>query len=229
MNKVIYVADDEQDILDVLQEFLTNAGYDIKTFLTGDDLFSEFREKPCDLVILDIMMPGTDGLSVCKMIREISDVPVVILTAKESESDQIRGYMTGGDDYLVKPFSPSLLVVKIKALLRRSGTAVSPKEGVKAYDIVISDAVQDALYEDKQIGLTTTEFALIKCLSKEPGTAVSRNRLLDDVWGIDAEEVETRVVDETVRRIRGKLRKAGCKTKISAVWGYGYKLEAANE
>ena len=82
MNKVIYVADDEQDILDVLQEFLTNAGYDIKTFLTGDDLFSEFREKPCDLVILDIMMPGTDGLSVCKMIREISDVPVVILTAK---------------------------------------------------------------------------------------------------------------------------------------------------
>ena len=229
MNKVIYVADDEQDILDVLQEFLTNAGYDIKTFLTGDDLFSEFREKPCDLVILDIMMPGTDGLSVCKMIREISDVPVVILTAKESESDQIRGYMTGGDDYMVKPFSPSLLVVKIKALLRRSGTAVSPKEGVKAYDIVISDAVQDALYEDIQIGLTTTEFALIKCLSKEPGTAVSRNRLLDDVWGIDAEEVETRVVDETVRRIRGKLRKAGCKTKISAVWGYGYKLEATNE
>lgn len=229
MNKVIYVADDEQDILDVLQEFLTNAGYDIKTFLTGDDLFSEFREKPCDLVILDIMMPGTDGLSVCKMIREISDVPVVILTAKESESDQIRGYMTGGDDYMVKPFSPSLLVVKIKALLRRSGTAVSPKEGVKAYDIVISDAVQDALYEDRQICLTTTEFALIKCLSKEPGTAVSRNRLLDDVWGIDAEEVETRVVDETVRRIRGKLRKAGCKTKISAVWGYGYKLEAANE
>ena len=181
MNKVIYVADDEQDILDVLQEFLTNAGYDIKTFLTGDDLFSEFREKPCDLVILDIMMPGTDGLSVCKMIREISDVPVVILTAKESESDQIRGYMTGGDDYMVKPFSPSLLVVKIKALLRRSGTAVSPKEGVKAYDIVISDAVQDALYVDRQIGLTTTEFALIKCLSKEPGTAVSRNRLLDDV------------------------------------------------
>ena len=229
MNKVRYVADDEQDILDVLQEFLTNAGYDIKTFLTGDDLFSEFREKPCDLVILDIMMPGTDGLSVCKMIREISDVPVVILTAKESESDQIRGYMTGGDDYMVKPFSPSLLVVKIKALLRRSGTAVSPKEGVKAYDIVISDAVQDALYEDRQIGLTTTELALIKCLSKEPGTAVSRNRLLDDVWGIDAEEVETRVVDETVRRIRGKLRKAGCKTKISAVWGYGYKLEAANE
>ena len=175
------------------------------------------------------MMPGTDGLSVCKMIREISDVPVVILTAKESESDQIRGYMTGGDDYMVKPFSPSLLVVKIKALLRRSGTAVSPKEGIKAYDIVISDAVQDALYEDRQIGLTTTEFALIKCLSKEPGTAVSRNRLLDDVWGIDAEEVETRVVDETVRRIRGKLRKAGCKTKISAVWGYGYKLEATNE
>ena len=85
------------------------------------------------------------------------------------------------------------------------------------------------MYEDKQIGLTTTEFALIKCLSKEPGTAVSRNRLLDDVWGIDAEEVETRVVDETVRRIRGKLRKAGCKTKISAVWGYGYKLEATNE
>ena len=225
----VLIAEDENKLADALVQILAKNKITADAAYNGIDALDNALSGIYDVIVLDIMMPGTDGLSVCKMIREISDVPVVILTAKESESDQIRGYMTGGDDYMVKPFSPSLLVVKIKALLRRSGTAVSPKEGIKAYDIVISDAVQDALYEDRQIGLTTTEFALIKCLSKEPGTAVSRNRLLDDVWGIDAEEVETRVVDETVRRIRGKLRKAGCKTKISAVWGYGYKLEATNE
>ena len=99
--KLIYAADDEQDILDVMREFLQNGGFSVRTFSTGDALYEAFLKEPCDLAVLDIMMPGTDGLTICKKLREISSVPIVILTAKESETDHMRGFMLGGDDYLI--------------------------------------------------------------------------------------------------------------------------------
>ena len=225
MDKLIYAADDEPDILDVLREFLTNAGYNVKTFSTGDELLSCFRTDPCDLAVLDIMMPGSDGLTICKELRKLSDIPIVILTAKESESDQMRGYMFGGDDYLVKPFSPSLLVMKIKALLRRASFTDEYASDRPFGDIILSPSVHDVLCKGKAAGLSMTEYALIECLMNNPGTAVPRDKLLDDVWGIDNDSVETRVTDETVRRIRRKLTAAGSSVKITAVWGYGYKLE----
>lgn len=226
MKNLIYAADDEQDILDVLREFLLNAGFEVQTFDTGDKLFEAFRNKPCDLAVLDIMMPGTDGLTICKKLREISTVPIVILTAKESETDQIRGFMLGGDDYLVKPFSPSLLVVKIKALLRRASmiNAVRSADVVFA-DLELSRAEHDIVCSGNSLELTVTEFSLMECLMEQPGTAIARDILLDKVWGINSEDIETRVTDETVRRIRKKLTKAGSRVKISAIWGYGYKLE----
>ena len=225
MDKLIYAADDEPDILDVLREFLTNAGYNVKTFSTGDELLSCFRTDPCDLAVLDIMMPGSDGLTICKELRKLSDIPIVILTAKESESDQMRGYMFGGDDYLVKPFSPSLLVMKIKALLRHASFTDEDASDRPFGDIILSPSVHDVLCKGKAAGLSMTEYALIECLMNNPGTAVPRDKLLDDVWGIDNDSVETRVTDETVRRIRRKLTAAGSSVKITAVWGYGYKLE----
>ena len=225
MDKLIYAADDEPDILDVLREFLTNAGYNVKTFSTGDELLSCFRTDPCDLAVLDIMMPGSDGLTICKELRKLSDIPIVILTAKESESDQMRGYMFGGDDYLVKPFSPSHLVMKIKALLRRASFTDEDASDRPFGDIILSPSVHDVLCKGKAAGLSMTEYALIECLMNNPGTAVPRDKLLDDVWGIDNDSVETRVTDETVRRIRRKLTAAGSSVKITAVWGYGYKLE----
>ena len=225
MEKLIYAADDEPDILDVLREFLTNAGYNVKTFSTGDELLSCFRTDPCDLAVLDIMMPGSDGLTICKELRKLSDIPIVILTAKESESDQMRGYMFGGDDYLVKPFSPSLLVMKIKALFRRASFTDEDASDRPFGDIILSPSVHDVLCKGKAAGLSMTEYALIECLMNNPGTAVPRDKLLDDVWGIDNDSVETRVTDETVRRIRRKLTAAGSSVKITAVWGYGYKLE----
>ena len=162
MEKLIYAADDEPDILDVLREFLTNAGYNVKTFATGDELLSCFKEEPSDLAVLDIMMPGTDGLTICKELRKISDIPIVILTAKESESDQMRGYMFGGDDYLVKPFSPSLLVMKIKALLRRTGTEDTEAVDRPFGDIILSPSVHDVLCKGNTVGLSMTEYALIE-------------------------------------------------------------------
>lgn len=229
MKYLIYVADDEKDIREVIRDFLSDAGYEVSVFPTGDELMAAFREKTCDLVILDIMMPGTDGLTVCKRLRDISDVPIIILTAKESEMDQMRGFMQGGDDYLIKPFSPSLLVLRVKALLRRAEMSVPKSPDIRFGDLVYSSTDHTIICVQRDLGLTVTEFTLLVCLLEKPGAAVSRNDLLDQVWGIDATDIETRVTDETVRRIRQKLKNAGSRVKISAVWGYGYKLEDTHE
>lgn len=228
MNSTIYLADDEQDIRDILIEFLGNAGYKVKGFATGDELYNAFTLEECDLVILDVMMPGNDGLTICKKIREISQVPIIILTAKETEADQMKGFMYGSDDYLVKPFSPSLLVLRVNALLRRANMNKT-ESNVTFGDIIFSEKDHTATCNNKDIGLTMTEFSLLECLITDAGTAISRNDILDKVWGIDTDDVETRVVDETIRRIRQKLKACSSSVVISAVWGYGYKLEIKDE
>lgn len=182
-----------------------------------------------DLVILDIMMPGSDGLSICKKLRTISSVPIIILTAKDSESDHMKGFMYGGDDYLIKPFSPSLLVVRVNALFRRVEMNIPVKADISFGDVCFSWEKHNAIVKEHDIGLTMTEFSLLGCLMEHGGTAIPRNEILDKVWGIDSTEIETRVVDETVRRVRQKMKTAGSKVRISAVWGYGYKLEDCNE
>lgn len=231
MVKLIYTADDEKDITDVMKEFLQNAGFSVKAFSTGDALYEAFLEQPCDLAVLDIMMPGTDGLTICKKLRDISDVPIIILTAKESETDHMRGFMQGSDDYLIKPFSPSLLVLRIKALLRRMDMLrPAVQDSSRGFgDLIYSESEHTVCCNDKELALSMTEFALLGCLLENAGTAVSRNTLLDRVWGIDCEEIETRVTDETVRRIRHKLKDAGSTVCITAVWGYGYRLDNKEE
>ncbi|MBP0961874.1 MAG: response regulator transcription factor [Oscillospiraceae bacterium] len=226
--KLIYAADDEADILDVMREFLQNAGFEVRTFSTGDALYEEFQKHPCDLVVLDIMMPGTDGLTICKMLREISAVPIVILTAKESETDHMRGFLLGGDDYLIKPFSPSLLVVRIKALLRRMEMLKPAAQHREFGDLEYSESEHTVKCGGEILVLTVTEFSLLGCLVENAGQPVSRDDLLNRVWGIDSDDIETRVTDETVRRVRQKLKSAGSCVKITAVWGYGYKLEVQN-
>ena len=230
MNKVIYVADDEQDILDVLQEFLTNAGYDIKTFLTGDDLFSEFRKKPCDLVILDIMMPGTDGLAVCRELRSVSDIPIILLTAKDSELDYVMGISQGSDDYLTKPFRPTILLMKVRALLRRvemdRGKTAAAVDELRYGDLRYSAMENAVLCGNTPVALTQTELRLLSYMLKQPEKAYSREELLNAVWGFDS-EVETRVTDETLRRIRKKLLQAGSTVSVSTIWGFEYKLKEA--
>ena len=230
MSSLIYLADDDPGLLEVFSAFLENAGFDVKSFPTGDELAAEFNMREPDLVVLDVMMPGTGGLTVCKNLRAKSDVPIVILTAKDSEMDYMHGLAIGADDYLTKPFSPSMLVMRVKALLRRvdMGRAATPATREMAFaDIVLSDEAHEARVAGKPIELTMTEFALLRCLLEGEGSAVSRDTLLSKVWGFDA-EVETRVTDETVRRVRRKLRDAGSATQIKAVWGYGYKLEASS-
>ena len=230
MGALLYLADDDPGLLEVFSAFLENAGFDVRTFPAGDELADEFARREADLVVLDVMMPGTDGLTICKNLRATSDVPIVILTAKDSEMDYMHGLAIGADDYLTKPFSPSMLVMRVKALLRRvdMGRNTSPAARDLAFaDINLSDDTHEARAAGVPLGLTMTEFALLRCLLEGEGSAVSRDTLLSKVWGFDA-EVETRVTDETVRRVRRKLREAGSATQIKAVWGYGYKLEAGS-
>ena len=231
MAQLIYLADDEETLLEVFGAFLEAAGYEVGLFLTGDALFEAFRRHEADLVILDVMMPGTDGLTICKQLRDISDVPIVILTAKDSEMDYLHGLAIGGDDYLTKPFSPAMLVMRVKALLRRVDMGRAPKHerGRAEYafaDVELSSTSHEAKAAGRDLGLTMTEFALLRCLLAAGGQAVSRDELLKDVWGIDA-EVETRVTDECVRRVRHKLKAAGSAVQIKAVWGFGYRLQEA--
>nr|WP_326166704.1 response regulator transcription factor [uncultured Oscillibacter sp.] len=229
MKKLIYAADDDPNILNVLEAFLSNAGFDIQTFPTGDELKAAFSRQTCDLIILDVMMPGTDGMALCKQLRDISNVPIVILTAKESEMDQMMGLTLGGDDYLTKPFSPTLLVMRVKALLRRvEMSSPTPRQDISFGDLTFSETEHAVLYRGKSMGLTAIELSFMRCLLEHTGAAVSRDTLLNEVWGIEA-DVETRVTDETVRRIRRKLKAAGSRASILAVWGYGYRLEANDE
>lgn len=231
MAALIYLADDDPGLLEVFGAFLEGAGYEVRSFPTGDELADEFARHEPDLVVLDVMMPGTDGLTVCKNLRATSDVPIVILTAKDSEMDYMHGLAIGADDYLTKPFSPSMLVMRVKALLRRvemgRTTSATAARDLSFADVTLSQTAHEARAAGSSLNLTMTEFSLLRCLLEANGAAVSREVLLQKVWGFDA-EVETRVTDETVRRVRRKLRNAGSNTQIKAVWGYGYKLEAGS-
>lgn len=226
--KRIYAADDEENIRRLIATYLTQAGYEVTTFPDGDSLLRQFMKDPCDLVVLDIMMPGRDGLQICSLIREQSKVPIVILTAKESDMDYMTGLSLGGDDYIIKPFRPSLFVMRVGALLRRVDMEHQEEQKVEPElltcgDITYSEADQTVRTGGKNAGLTVTERALLRYLMENSGRAVSREEILGEVWGIHG-EVETRVADETIRRVRKKLRNAGSRANITAIWGFGYRL-----
>ncbi|MBR3314051.1 MAG: response regulator transcription factor [Atopobiaceae bacterium] len=225
MAQLIYLADDDPSLLDVFGAFLESAGYEVGLFPTGDELMEAFAQHEADLVVLDVMMPGTDGLTVCRNLRAISDVPIVILTARDSEMDYLQGLAIGGDDYIAKPFSPAMLVMRVKALLRRvdMGKARSQSEVLAYGDVTLSEEAHEVRVGKRRLELTMNEFALLRCLLAAGGQPVSRDVLLSDVWGITV-EVETRVVDECVRRVRAKLRGMASCVGIKAVWGYGYRL-----
>lgn len=225
MDKLIYIADDDENIRNLVKMFLESDGYIVKTFVTGDDLFSKYKKEPCNLVILDIMMPGTDGLTICNQIRSISKVPIILLTAKDTDSDYISGITLGSDDYLTKPFRPTILNMRVKALLRRveMGHYKGQVKDIKCGNLYLSEKNHSVLCQNKTIELTPTEYSVIKYLMQHFNEAISRESLLTEIWGY-SQSVETRVTDETIRRIRKKLSITDSKIRIINIWGYGYKL-----
>ena len=230
MGHSIYLADDEKSIRELLHSFLASDGYTVRSFESGDALLEAFRQEPAELVILDIMMPGTDGLTVCRELRSVSDIPIILLTAKDSELDYVMGISQGSDDYLTKPFRPTILLMKVRALLRRvemdRGKTAAEKDELHYGDLRYSTTENAVLCGNTSVALTQTELRLLSYMLKQPEKAYSREELLNAVWGFDS-EVETRVTDETLRRIRKKLLQAGSTVSVSTIWGFGYKLKEA--
>ena len=227
--KTIYIADDDENIRQVIRTFLLNDGHAVEDFPTGDALLERFRERPCDLAILDVMMPGSDGFTVLTELRKISTVPVIMLTARDSENDLAMGLGLGSDDYITKPFSAMALLMRVRAIFRRiefenSKYRVPEKEGTRIGRLTLDEAGRSVLREGSPLPLTPTEYGVLRYLMLHAGEAVSREELLNRVWGFEA-VVETRATDDTVRRLRQKLSDSG--VSISAVWGFGFRLEEA--
>lgn len=232
MSHSIYIADDERNIRDLIKSFLESDGYEVSAFETGDELKAAFDEKPADLVILDIMMPGTDGLAVCKQLREESGVPIIILTAKDSEYDYVHGITIGSDDYLTKPFRPTALLMRVRSLLRRMDmneksdhSSKASEEDTSIGDLTFSSSRNEILCSGKPIKLTRTELKMLSYMMKNPDKAYSRDELLEAIWGFDT-KVETRVTDETLRRIRKQLSACESNVSVKTMWGFGYRIEA---
>lgn len=227
MQKMIYIAEDDENIRNLIKSFLRDAGYEVRDFENGDLLYRAFLETKCDLILLDIMMPGTDGITICSKLRHISNVPIIVLTAQDSEMDYVRGISMGSDDYLTKPFRPTILMMRVKALLRRvemERVAIDVEhDNMEFGDLKYSNEEKIIYCYDKNLELTLTELHLLSYLIKNASKAISRDDLLSEVWGINT-EVETRVTDETIRRIRKKMSIVGSNVQIQTVWGFGYKL-----
>ena len=225
--RVIYIADDDDNIRQVVRTFLASDGYRIEDFPTGDLLLERFREAPCDLAILDVMMPGADGFTVCSEIRKISTVPIIMLTARDSENDYAMGLGLGSDDYITKPFSAMALLMRVRAIFRRIDFesrkhAAPAPQTVAVGNLKLDEDKRRILRGDALLALTPTEYEVLKYMMLRKDQAVSREELLNAVWGFEA-AVETRATDDTVRRLRQKLD--GCGVSIAAVWGYGFRLE----
>lgn len=228
MEKLIYIADDEANIRRLVKMFLENEGFKVKDFENGNLLLSEFEKKECDLVILDIMMPGDDGFEICTQLRKNSTVPIIMLTARDSDIDYITGLTLGSDDYFTKPFSPMSLVMRVKAIFRRidfekSKVNISDEKLELQYgNIVINRRNKIVKYENKILDLTPNEFNLLSYLFENKERAISREELLDKIWGYGS-DIETRAADDTVKRLRKKILNTNI--SIETVWGFGFRLK----
>jgi two-component system alkaline phosphatase synthesis response regulator PhoP len=219
----ILVVDDEQSILDLVTAYLRREGYEVRTAMDGPGGLKAARAYKPDLIVLDIMLPGMDGIEVLTHLRRESDVYVMMLTARSEETDKIVGLSVGADDYLTKPFSPRELVARVKAALRRLRDGVGPAEGTTlAFRHVRIDTGSRQVWVDGEpVDLTSTEFDLLKSLAEHRGQVLSREQLLQQVWGYDFYG-EERVVDVHIGHIRQKL---GDSRFIVTVRGVGYRFD----
>ncbi len=224
MEKIL-VADDEQKIRKLVGDFLKKSGYDVIEAEDGDEAYNLFQINKNDisLIILDIMMPGLNGWEVCRKIRETSNVPVIMLTARSEEFDILTGYENGADDYVTKPFSPGVLVKRVEALLRRAGNSASFRDEKSVSSLVLNDDAHEVRLEGVEIDLTLKEYKILKKFLESPGRVFSREQLLDSIWGFDFAG-DVRTVDSHVARLRTKLGEWGNK-HLKTVYGIGYKIE----
>lgn len=221
--KTIFVVDDEENIRNLVARYLAREGYRVETFGSAEEAQARLREAFPDLLILDIMLPGQDGLDFCRELRHKSNVPVIFLSARGDEVDRVLGLELGGDDYVAKPFSPRELVARVRSVLRRTSGAVPP-DRMQVGDLEIYPEARRALAGGAELTLTRKEYDLLLLFARHPQRTFSRQEVLDMVWGYDYFG-DTRAVDDLVKRLRKKLRAAGSRVQIATVWGVGYRLQ----
>lgn len=223
--KTILIADDEERIRKLVGNFLKQSGYGIIEAEDGETAFRLFEQnkKSIDLIVLDIMMPGLNGWEVCRKIRETSGVPVIMLSARSEEFDELMGYESGADDYVTKPFSPIILVKRVEALLRRVNAPSAQSNEREFSDLIFNDEAHEVRLEGKEVELTLKEYNILKTLLEDSGRVFSREQLLDNIWGYDFAG-DIRTVDSHVARLRTKLGDWG-NNHLKTVYGVGYKIE----
>lgn len=220
----ILVIEDEPELVKVLRSYLEKAGYQVLSAFRGDSGLSTWEHKRPDLVILDLNLPGMDGLDVAREIRRKSNTPIIMLTARVEETDQLIGLELGADDYVTKPFSPRLVVARVRALLRRSGSTSQPSKILHALDLEIDQDAHLVRRGDELIELTPTEFSLLAILAAQPGRAFTRLQLLEASQGAAYEGYE-RTIDAHIKNLRSKLEPDPRNPRyIETVFGVGYRF-----
>ena len=230
MSDRILLVDDEQEIADLVELYLQNENYAIFKFYTAQEAIDCIETTELDLAILDIMLPGTDGFTICQKIREKYTYPVIMLTAKETETDKITGLTLGADDYITKPFRPLELVARVKAQLRRYkkyNALPTQKEDVIIHSgLVIDINTHECLLNEKPLSLTPTEFSILRILCERKGKVVSSEQLFHEIWQDEYYDKSNNTITIHIRNLREKMGdKADSPKYIKTVWGVGYKIE----
>ena len=226
----ILIVEDDNDLANLIKDYLSIEGYEGVIGEDGVKALEIFNENNISLVILDIMLPNIDGITVCKKIREKSNIPIIMLSAKSGETDKILCLGVGADDYVTKPFSPMELLARVKAQLRRAGFVQNKEisEDVIDYgNLKIYSKSYKVILNDSEIDLTTKEFEVLNYLAKNSGQVFTKEQLYDGVWGL-SEFMDENTIAVYVKRLRNKLGEVG-KNSIKTVWGVGYKWEYCNE
>jgi DNA-binding response OmpR family regulator len=223
----VLVVEDELEIARVVRDYLAKAGFDVIVVGDADSALASVRGARPDLLVLDLGLPGRDGLDVAREVRRRSDTPIVMLTARGDEADRIVGLELGADDYVVKPFSPKELVARVRAVLRRTTAAGRPDEVVHVADVRIDTGKMQVKVGERIVGLTPTEFQLLVTLARQPGRVFTRSQLLDAVHGVAIESYE-RAIDAHVKNIRRKIEPVpGTPRYVQTVHGVGYRFADA--
>ncbi len=219
----VLIADDESRMRKLVKDFLTREGYEVLEAADGAEALDLFySDKDISLLILDVMMPNVNGLEVLKEVRESSKVPIIILTAKSDERDELEGFEYGADEYISKPFSPKILAARVNAILRRSNL-IDSDETIEAAGIILDKAAHQVIVDGKKIELSFKEFELLTYFMENQNIALSREKILNNVWNYDYFG-DARTIDTHVKKLRSKIGEKGdC---IKTIWGMGYKFEA---
>lgn len=217
----ILLVDDEKSLVKGLTSSLEYYGFEVDTAYSGREAVEKFKTNAYDFIILDLMLPQIDGMSLCRMFREKSDIPIIMLTARNDDLDKITGLETGADDYMTKPFNTMELIARIKAIYRRTRKGETGSQTIVAGPMVLNKAMQRVTLKDREVDLTTKEYHLLEILMENPGRIFTRENLFETIWG--QESIDTRTIDVHIRNLREKIEEDPSRPEfIKTKWGSGY-------